>query len=142
MKYLSEIIEEKQTALFKKYDVFFAFSDDQLEEGLKKTGRKKEEMTSLGMGMICPKEHAETFMDEHAKVVKDGIAEDIAQLGIEAVVRRELSNHECYYTGDPTECFDALEMYPVTHAEIVNIFNNKNYVCEQQSTESIPTSKN
>ena len=35
MKYLSEIMEEKQTELFNKYNVFFAFNNEQFKEGLK-----------------------------------------------------------------------------------------------------------
>jgi len=128
MKYLSEIIEDRQNKLFRKYDIFFAFSEEQLERGLKKTGRKKEEITSaIGMGLICPKEYVQAFLDEHETVVIEGIAEDIAQAGIEAVVRRELSNHEAYYTGDIESTVDALEAYPVNRDDIKAIFKNKNH---------------
>jgi len=132
MKYLSEIIEDKQSALFKKYDVFFAFSNDQLEEGLKKTRRTKEEMTTtLGMGMIIPKEHVTAFMDEHTTIIDKGIAEDIAQEGIEAVVRRELYNHEAFYTGDISSTVDSLDSYPVDATYVHEVYKK-----EQQNPDS------
>lgn len=118
MKYLSQYIEEKQTKCFARNNVFFAFSDEQFEEG------KKEgvEYTSLGAGMMCDKTKVKTFLVEHARIVKDGIAQDVKENGINGIIKRELANHEADYTGDIVDTASALKDYPITEAEILKVF--------------------
>ena len=124
MKYLSDIIGEKQTALFSKYDVIFAFSDKQLEEGLAKVGRTREEMYNMDMGMFAPKEYADAFMEEHKHIVLDGVKEDVKLYGLDAIIARELANHEAYYTGDLESTFDALVLYDHANYErVLKVFN-------------------
>ena len=126
MKYLSQIMEEKQSQLFAKYKVFFAFSDEQFKEGMKKHNlTKQNKISDLGMGMFCPSNNAKTFRDKHHLLYKLSIAKDMLQ-GKENVIYRELSNYECFWTGDITDCVEKLSDYPITKEEIIEVFN-KNY---------------
>ena len=126
MKYLSQIMEEKQSQLFAKYKVFFAFSDEQFKEGMKKHNlTKQDKIRNLGMGMFCPSNNAKAFRDKHHLLYKLSIAKDMLQ-GKENVIYRELSNHECFWTGDITDCVEKLSDYPITKKQIIEVFN-KNY---------------
>lgn len=59
MKYLQDYMEEKQTALFKECKAFFAFSQEQLIEGLDKFNIDKSlpsyGVVSMGHGMYVKK---------------------------------------------------------------------------------------
>ena len=64
MKYLSEIMEEKQSQLFAKYKVFFAFSDKQFKEGMKKHNlTKQDKIINIGEFMFCPSNNVKAFID-------------------------------------------------------------------------------
>lgn len=123
MKYLSEYIETAQSACFKKYGVFFAFSNDQFENQMK----EDVQYTRMGMGMFCPKDNVTDFMLDHVAIVDAGMAQDVKDNTIEGVIKRELNNYEAYYTGDPTEAFEALKAYGVTEEQVTKVFKNKNY---------------
>jgi hypothetical protein len=114
MKYLSDYMNDKQTALFKETGAFFAFSKKQFCE------QKKDGVVynSLGAGMICPKDNAEKLMTGLETIAKDAIQEDIAENGIKAIIHRELGNHECQITMDITDAFEALDGYDITRDQI------------------------
>lgn len=127
MKYLQDYLTEKQSKLFEKYGVFFAFNNDQWDEAVDKTIDKKD-YSHIMSGMYCPTKNAAEFIVEHALVVKAAVEEDIAENGLNLIIRRELSNHECYYTGDIDDAVDKLvPMYPVTVEDIWHVFKNKQY---------------
>lgn len=120
MKFLSDIVKDKQTALFEKTGAFFAYSMAQVDEG--RNGVPNEDLIQLGAGLICPKVNKEE-LKEGLKAINDwGIEEDMKQ-GKVNVILRELGNYECWFLGDPSECFDALEEYPITKEEIVQVFH-------------------
>lgn len=124
MKYLSEIMEEKQTELFNKYQVFFAFSDEQFKEGLNKYNlTKNDKITDCMYGMYCPSKHAKDFMNEHYEHYKNSIKEDMKQ-GKKRVILRELCNYESFYTGCIEDCSNALKDYPITADEIIKVFRD------------------
>tara|TARA_R110002073_G_scaffold315726_2_gene488403 strand:+ start:241 stop:648 length:408 start_codon:yes stop_codon:yes gene_type:complete len=127
MKYLSEYMEGKQTKLFKDNNVFFAFGDRQLKEGLKKHKIKDSNLVcSLGAGMVCPKENAKTVVESLHRIYTDSVKEDLKENGKEAVILRELENHECFYTGSIDDAIEKLEDYPITKEEIRKVYC-KNY---------------
>jgi|TARA_R100000084_G_C4565456_1_gene106662 hypothetical protein len=126
MKYLSEILEQRQTKLFNKHAVFFAFSNEQFKKGIEKCNLGKgEKVVNLGSGMFCPKVSASKFLKEHKTLVAKAIQEDLEQ-GREAVILRELSNYECFVTGNIDDCVSALEDYKIKEDEIVAVYR-KNY---------------
>lgn len=127
MKYLSDLMEEKQTILFNNTKTFFAFSSEQLEEGKKKHNIKNIKLVSMGGGMICPKENAETLSEGLEKIYNDAILEDIELHTLNRIILRELANHECFYTGDVTDCVEKLKDYPGISEKLIWKIFNKNY---------------
>ena len=114
MKYLSDFTQEKQTALFKETGAFFAFSQQQFEES------KVEgvDYVSLVAGLVVPKENAKRLIEELEKIKIEGVNNDLDEHGKKAIIRRELFNHECFYTGDISDCVDKLASYKITEEEI------------------------
>ena len=119
MKTLNDYTADKTSALLKKHGVFFAFSNKQLEE----KAEKDVEYISLGAGAICPKKNARQYVQEQADIVKNAIAEDIADHGIDRIIRRELSNYECYYTGSIDSALTVLKEYNATREQVQAIYN-------------------
>ncbi len=130
MKYLQDYIQDKQTALFNKYNIFFAFSHTQLKEGLDKHDAKAKDYCTIGAGLCCPTDKAKEVEDGLDKIYIEGIAQDIAENGKKAIILRELNNHEAYYTHDVSSTYDSLYGYDVTKDMLWKLFNNKNYKLE------------
>jgi len=129
MKYLQDYMTAKQDKVFKEHQAFFAFSDKQVGEGMKEHGlTSRERLCNMGSGMVCPKENADNLLKDLTKIYQDSIKQDIKENGINKIVRRELSNHECYYTGDCGACVEKLADYPINPDDIVKIFRNKNHL--------------
>jgi hypothetical protein len=82
-------------------------------------------MVNMGQGMFCPSENVKEVIDQMDLIYKESIAEDMKQ-GKGKVILRELYNHECFYTGDITDCIEKLSDYPITEEEIKNVYF-KNY---------------
>lgn len=120
MKYLSHYIQDKQTQAFNEAGAFFAFSNQQFDDE-KKEGVK---YASLGMGLICPTDNVKQLMIRLDSIAQEGIAEDIKENGKKAIIRRELFNHECFYTNDICDCVEKLEGYGITYDEIYEVFNH------------------
>ncbi|MFA0719455.1 hypothetical protein AB4622_26240 [Vibrio splendidus] len=120
MKYLSHYIQAKQTQAFNEAGAFFAFSTKQFDEA-KKEGVK---YASLGMGLICPVDNAKQLMTRLDSIAQEGIVEDIEENGKKAIIRRELFNHECFYTNDICDCVEKLEGYGISYDEVYEVFNH------------------
>ena len=120
MKTLTNYTEKKVTAALETHGAFFAYSNEQFE-------RQKAaniEYVSLSVGLICPKENASELLGDLDKIHTEGIAEDVEENGLEAIVLRELWNHECFYTGEIDDAWDALKDYPgITEQLVIDIFN-------------------
>lgn len=121
MKYLSEYIEENQTAIFNKYGVFFAFSNKQFDEA-KEEGVK---YVSMKMGMICPEKNVQAFTKELHECHKAGIKQDLAENGSEKIIIRELYNHETFYTDDISQVVWALSPYKITEKEVLATYQEE-----------------
>lgn len=117
MKHLQDYMEKKQTEVFDKYGVFFAFSKEQLNKGIEKNKANGiiedgERHTSTGTGMIAPSKHVEEVMMQLDKIYVDSIQEDIKENGISNIIQRELDNHEYVITGDIEDTVEKLADYP------------------------------
>ena len=130
MKYLQDYMNEKQTKALEKAGAFFAFSNAQFDEE-KKDGVK---YANCGGGMIAESDKVDVLLEELNTIYKDSIKEDIEENGLESIVKRELNNHEAYYTQDLESTCKSLADYPVTKEIISKIFRNKNYTIEQEIT--------
>lgn len=116
---MSNYVQEKQTELFNELGVFFAFSnkqfDEQKQEGV-------EYCTVLSAGDCVPKDKASEFAKRLAQIHKEGREKLLAEKGIEQIIEDELVNHECFYTGDVTDAFDALAGYEVTLEQVQAVY--------------------
>ena len=126
MKYLSHYMNSGQSVLFKEKKVFFAFSQKQLNEGIEKHNLKGVKLINLGQGMFCPKINAKSVLTALDGIYRLAIEQDLKENGKEKVILRELRNHECFYTGDITDCVEKLSDYPINKEEIKNVYF-KNY---------------
>lgn len=117
---LSTIIQDAQSQALKEFGAFYAFSSAQLAE----QAVKDVEYVNMGVGLICPKANAKALEDRLDTIYKKGIQTDLELNGKEKIIRRELFNHECFYTGDITDCVYKLADYPITEAEIFEAYNH------------------
>lgn len=60
---------------------------------------------------------------------KEGVAQDIQENGKKAIIRRELFNHECFYTGDITGCVEKLEDYDYSYDDIYQVYR---HICQTE----------
>lgn len=106
---LKKIREEKQTVIFEKYNVFFAFSNEQLRKGVEKCNLQEgEKIISMGLGGYLPKKHLDDFLNE-----MEALNKWFKEQGKNKAMRRkliayELSNHEAFYTRDIDDTLNAL----------------------------------
>lgn len=119
MKFLPDYMEEQQTNLFKETGSFFAFSDKQFKE------QSKEGVVyaSLKHGLICPSETVAKLRKGLKTIHEQAMKQDIAENGPEAIILREIYNHESYYTGNPTNALDALKAYNFPNELFVKVWN-------------------
>lgn len=118
MRYLCDIMQDRQTKLFEECGTFFAFSQQQLDEKIKPNIK----YVQLPGGMFNPKETAQKLIDGLGIIYKESIEEDMAENGKDAIILRELENHEAFYTGLIDATVEKLEDYPITRQEIAIIF--------------------
>ena len=121
MKYLSDYQENAQTRLFNKTGAFFAFSNKQFDEA-KKEGIK---YVSMGAGLICPEPYVKEMIETLDSIYRGAIKKDLKENGKEAIIKRELYNYECFYTGNISTAVENLDPYGFTEEEIRVIYNNE-----------------
>ena len=127
MKTLTNYTDTNISKALDKAQAFFAFSDKQVEEGKAKQGLTDDiKLVSLGMGMICPQDTGKQLLKDIDKAHKDGIAQDIKENGKEAIIKRELYNHEAFYTGEIDQTVDALSEYNFSAGDILDIYKLEN----------------
>lgn len=121
MKYLSDYTKDAISETMKKHGAFYAFSTSQFNEN------KVEGVTytQTGSGMLVPKENIEVLIEEIDKIYEDGIKQDIGENGLVAIIKRELSNYECYYTGEIEDAVDTLEDYGITYEQVLKVFRGE-----------------
>jgi len=121
MKYLSDYISSAQTAALKTYGAFFAFSPKQFN------AHRIEDVpyTSLGAGLICPTKNIGALTDALNTAAQNGIKQDLKENGYYAIIKRELYNHECFYTGDWREADlqGAFTGYGISEREIYAVYS-------------------
>lgn len=121
MKYLSDYTNDPISKHMDSLGAFFAFSNGQFNE----KQVDGVDYVSLGAGMICPRENTKLLVDGLEDIHKKGIEFDLRDNGRKKIIERELSNHECFYTGDIEDCVDTLKDYGITEQEISRVFNGK-----------------
>lgn len=118
MKYLKDYTTEPMKALMSSTGAFWAFGQEQFDE----KSVEGVKYASLGAGLICPVDSVKAFNEGYDKVIKDAIAEDIKENGKEGIIKRELINHECFYTGEVESVVDELKSYGYTEEDIIKVY--------------------
>lgn len=124
MKYLSDYTQEAQTKLFEEQGAFFAFNQEQFEEGKAKHPEVKD-WVNVGMGMIAPSENVKAILDGIDNISKLGIEQDLADNGREGVLERELGNYEIGYSWEGIHDLNfrsGIEGYGFTEEEIATAY--------------------
>lgn len=119
MKTLNSYTEKEYSALLDAKGAFYAFGKAQFDE------KKVEGVTYVDMGLgglVCPKENAQSFFDELNVLFEDGKKSFLADNKLEDIIRYELANHECYYTGEWMDAFDVVEDYGATKEMVRAIY--------------------
>jgi len=124
MKYLQDYTEKATSKLFKDNGAFFAFSDKQFEEAKDKKIPNKD-YCNMFAGMVAPKKNSDNIIAGLKKITKEGIKQDIKENGIIGIIKRELGNHECYYTGDYSTAFESLDGYNITLNQVKEVYNTE-----------------
>lgn len=88
-------------------ECFFAFSNQQFEEGKAKAIPEGEKVLSANHGLYGTDRGIKAFMDEltglRQRIIDNCDPQD--------VYNYEFGNHECGYTGDDTEALDIVKDY-------------------------------
>jgi hypothetical protein len=93
--------EQKQTKLMQEVRLFWAFSNDQLREGIQKIQLQEgEKIVSIGAGGYLPKGNVDTFINGMEQITKEYKAAIKSNKLRVKLIAYQLANHECYYTGD------------------------------------------
>jgi len=126
MKYSTlknEVYQAKQTKLFDKVGLFFAFNQRQLDEGLKEIKANKKDIISIGAGGLLPKKNLDTFL-KGSNQLRKWLVNEVKKLDLDDVINYELNNYECFYTGDCGPAYEVLKDYSITQAQILTVYNN------------------
>ena len=128
-KEIQHVIDNLLSEVFKKYGVFFAFSEAQVQEQ-KQPGVKYAYSSDLNMFYNI--ETPGNIFEEMTAAVDKGREIDKQQNGKDEIILRELLNYECFYTGNPGDAITRLEEYNYTKEEVLEVFNNNfNRIVEQ-----------
>ena len=116
--------QDKLTALMNENRVFWAFSNEQYEEGKIKIAFRvdnpEEKLSRLPGGGFIPSQNVKEFIKGMEEINKLERAE-IKKIkdGKEEHIRHELYNYECFYTGDIT---DACKVLPYPKKDVLKVY--------------------
>lgn len=123
-------LKDRQAKEFSEFPIAFAFSDEQVKEGLKKLGLNEndtDKVTGIGAGGFIKKTDVKKYIElskRFYRELKEAIAEDkTGESFIKDMFDYELANHEYGYT---KELDDTLEAIGITIEEINNNDNLRN----------------
>lgn len=117
MKFLNEYTNVLKSEVMKKFGAFSAFSKD--KKDLKQPNIK---YVRCGDGYYVPKANATLLINAMKEAHLKAIAQDVAENGKDAIIRRELYNHEAIYTWDIESTFDCVKPYGYTEQDVQNVF--------------------
>lgn len=114
-KNLYKELKNKQQQEVNNFPMFFAFSREQFEEGIKELGLTKDDrdkIHSIGAGGFIKRSDSEAMNEmfsKHEKEIKEAIINDQTGEGfIYDMFKYELNNHEYGYTGIVSDAIAAL----------------------------------
>lgn len=128
IKLYDQIQQETNNVILEEYECFYAFDNKQLEEGLARIGKTKEEVCHFGGGLIGTKEGFERYLDFLEKAT-ERIAKECDP---QEVYFDEFNNHECMiaYEGDTAAIELVMNIFGDEIAQTLTRYNKK-YSYEQ-----------
>ena len=119
-KTLKQIKQDEQTRIIKNNGAFFAFNDQQFKE------HKKQNIiyVNMGVGLICPKNNANTLKKELDDLNKKAIKKQMEKQSIKDIVFKNCFNYELQYAFNGFEQLkEILEDYPIKEIELSLYYN-------------------
>lgn len=132
MKRLKDYTDAKQTELFEKYGVFFAFGDTQFDA----QAVKGVKYCSVCYGACCPVDNAKVFIKELEDLYTAARKQYVKDEGQDNIIRYELYNHEAFYTGDIDDTVDALRPYGFVIEAIRKVYRDELRRQDQEEAEN------
>lgn len=94
-----------------KTGVFWAFNDEQFDENKTHKDAPNSEYFSIGGGGYIHMSN-KNKLNKFFKDIEPKLREEfISKIDINDLIKYELINHECYYTGDFSEVIDKIRSY-------------------------------
>lgn len=116
---IRKIASDKRDTLIRECGVFFAFSNEQFEQG-KTPLQDGDKYVSIGAGGYMPKSKVDIFIRGMRDIAKEERKEiKKAKNAQYEHIAYELNNHECYYTGSIE---DAMAVLPYDRKEVMKVF--------------------
>lgn len=114
--------EKKLNNNSRKYGLFWAFSNEQLQEEIDKL--KGEELISIGGGSFLPKANLKDWEAGMDEVIawKRETAKKLSGEDRKKMISYELSNYESWYTGDISDAMNVLGEFGVKRAEAMEVY--------------------
>ena len=113
--------KDKHQKMINNFNMFFAFSNEQLEEGLKKLNTTKDNIISVDFGGFIKKEDKENYLNMLKVMNKESEESLKDDIFLYEGFRYELANHEFCITYDFT---DTLEVFGLEEDKLTEKQNN------------------
>ena len=128
IKRYHEIKEETYNVNLANYDCFFAFSREQLEEGLKRIGKTKDQIYKYGNGLFGTHDGFTRYMN-YLKQADERIKNECDP---QEIYFYEFNNHECMidYAGDTSAIELVIDLFGIDVLPTITRYN-KLYSTEQ-----------
>lgn len=116
--------QAKATELFRQYGVFWAFSDQQFQEGLQKTHSQVADIVAIGAGGYVKKQNAHAYHQAMSKLIDTQIKAELAT-GRENVILYQLHNHEAFWCDDGLHSALSILVkdYNISKEEVMNVYH-------------------
>ena len=132
MTNIKTYLQESTNKLITECDVFFAFSQSQLKEGIDKlklsgkyniTAEDKLKLTDIGAGGFIPSVNVEKYIQGNKDINKEYKRMKKDEKARKEYILYELHNHEVFYTGNiNTFCEDYMNDIP--KEQIINVYKS------------------
>lgn len=114
---LKEELNERKNEELNKTGIFYAFSNAQFEENKTHKNAQDNEFINVGFGAFIHKSNKQK-LDNYINNIKPQLEKEFTnKINIDDLIKYELINHECYYTGEWDEIIPIIASYYPTLKE-------------------------
>ncbi len=117
-KHLSSYTDQPITELFNQYGAFWAFSNSQFNDAKK----DNIEYVTFWGNCFCDKITVKQFIKEYHSIFEEQTKLFLLENKKEDIIKYELANYECFYTGEIEEAFEVLKQYGFTLEEVKKVY--------------------